>query len=81
MIPIGTLFRRHLRTVRDLAVRHDKIARLEIEGEDAELDTTVIEQLRDPLAHMVRNAIAHGIESPADREAQGKDPCGCIVLR
>ena len=81
MIPVGTLFRRHLRTVRDLAVRHDKIARLEIEGEDAELDTTVIEQLRDPLAHMVRNAIAHGIESPAEREALGKDPCGCIVLR
>ncbi|MCH8084713.1 MAG: Hpt domain-containing protein, partial [Myxococcales bacterium] len=81
MIPVGTLFRRHLRTVRDLAVQLDKNARLEIEGEDAELDTTVIEQLRDPLAHMVRNAIAHGIESPVERESRGKDPCGRVVLR
>jgi two-component system chemotaxis sensor kinase CheA len=67
--------------VRDLALDHEKLARLEIEGADAELDVTVIEQLRDPLSHMIRNAVAHGIEPPDERAARGKDPCGRITLR
>ncbi len=81
MVPVGPLFRRHGRTVRDLALDHGKSARLEIEGADAELDATVIEQLRDPLSHMIRNAIAHGIEPPEKRAAKGKDSCGCVTLR
>ena len=81
MVPVGPVFRQHIRSVRDLAIDHGKIARLEIEGEDSELDTTVIEQIRDPLGHMIRNAIAHGIESPEEREARGKDPCGLVTLR
>jgi two-component system chemotaxis sensor kinase CheA len=81
MVPAGPMFRQHLRTVRDLALAHGKRAGLAIEGEDAELDTTVIEHLRDPLTHMIRNAIAHGIEPPEEREARGKNPHGLIMLR
>lgn len=81
MVPVGPLFRQQFRTVRDAALACGKRARLEIEGGDVELDTTVIEHLREPLLHMARNAIAHGIETPEEREATGKDPEGCIVLR
>ncbi len=80
MVPIGPLFRHYLRTVRDLGVDNNKQVRLAIEGEDAELDTTVIEHLRGCLGHMVRNSVAHGIESPEERTAKGKDPCGLITL-
>jgi two-component system chemotaxis sensor kinase CheA len=81
MVQVGPLFHQHYRTVRDLALANGKSARLEIEGEDAELDTTVIEHLRDPLTQMIRNSMAHGIEFPEEREACGKDPCGRISLR
>lgn len=80
MVPIGPLFRHYLRTVRDLGVENEKQVRLQITGEDAELDTTVIEHLRGCLGHMVRNAVAHGIERPEIREQNGKDPCGQITL-
>ncbi len=80
MVPIGPLFRHYLRTVRDLGVENEKQVTLQIEGEDAELDTTVIEHLRGCLGHMVRNAVAHGIECPEVREQNGKDPCGQITL-
>ena len=81
MVPLDTIFRQYFRTVRDLARLAGKAARLVIEGGDAEVDTTVVEHLRDPLAHMIRNAIDHGIEPPETRTARGKDPAGCITLR
>lgn len=81
MVPVGPIFRQHLRTVRDIAREHGKVARLSIEGEEVEVDTTVIEQLKDPLLHMIRNALDHGIEPPDRRKAMGKDPCGRLILR
>jgi two-component system chemotaxis sensor kinase CheA len=81
MVPVGPIFRPHLRTVRDIARSHGKSARLVLEGEEVEVDTTVIEHLKDPLVHMIRNALDHGIEPPERRKAAGKDPCGRLVLR
>jgi two-component system chemotaxis sensor kinase CheA len=81
MVPIGPSFQQHLRTVRDVATAHGKQARLVVEGEDVEVDTAVVEYVRDPLTHMVRNALDHGIEPPAARRAAGKDPVGTLLLR
>jgi two-component system chemotaxis sensor kinase CheA len=81
MVPLGPAFRSYARTVRDLAAAHGKQARLVIEGEEVEVDTSLIDHLRDPLTHMVRNALDHGIEAPAARQAKGKDPCGTVRLR
>ncbi|RKI01091.1 chemotaxis protein CheA, partial [Corallococcus praedator] len=81
MVPVGPLFRQHLRTVRDLARSQHKLALLELEGEDATLDTAVLDALRDPLLHLLRNALDHGIESPDERRAAGKDPRGHLRLR
>jgi two-component system, chemotaxis family, sensor kinase CheA len=81
MVPIGPSFHQHLRTLRDVATAHGKQARLVVEGEDVEVDTAVVEYVRDPLTHMVRNALDHGIEPPASRIAAGKDPTGKLVLR
>lgn len=81
MVPIGPVFRQHLRTVRDLAQASGKQVRLTIEGAEVEVDTAVVEHVRDPLTHMVRNAIDHGIESPAVRRTRGKAPEGSLVLR
>lgn len=81
MVPVGPTFRQYARTVRDVASANAKQARLSLEGEDVEVDMTVIEHLRDPLIHMIRNSIDHGIEMPDARESKGKDPCGTIVLR
>lgn len=81
MVPIGPTFHQHARTVRDVAQSGGKRCRLEIQGEDVEVDTAVIEHIRDPLVHMVRNAIDHGIESPDVRTAAGKPPQGKLVLR
>src|SRR6185436_15881006 len=67
MVPVGPLFRRYARTVRDLAAAHGKNVRLVIIGDDVEVDTSAVETLRDPLAHMIRNAIDHGIEPSAQR--------------
>ena len=80
MVPVGPLFRQFVRSVRDLARSHGKLARLEVVGGDVEVDTTVLEQLKDPLLHLVRNAVDHGLEKPALRESQGKNPCGLIRL-
>ena len=80
MVPVGPLFRQFVRSVRDLAKSHGKLARLEVVGGDTEVDTTVIEHLKDPLLHLVRNAVDHGLESPAVREKQGKNACGLIRL-
>jgi two-component system chemotaxis sensor kinase CheA len=81
MVPVGPLFRQYQRTVRELAADCGKQARLVIEGADVEVDTSMVERLRDPLMHMIRNAVDHGIESPEVREARGKAPCGQLVLR
>jgi two-component system chemotaxis sensor kinase CheA len=81
MVRVGPTFRRFVRLVRDLAVKHGKDVRLETEGDDVEVDTAIIEQIKDPLLHMVRNALDHGIETPAMRRAAGKQPQGRIMLR
>ncbi len=80
MVPVGPLFRQFVRSVRDLAKTHGKIARLEVTGGDVEVDTTVLEQLKDPLVHLIRNAVDHGLEKPDIREARGKNACGVIRL-
>ena len=80
MVPVGPLFRQFVRSVRDLAKSHGKMARLEVTGGDVEVDTTVLEQLKDPLVHLIRNAVDHGLEAPAVREKKGKNACGVIKL-
>jgi two-component system, chemotaxis family, sensor kinase CheA len=80
MVQVGPLFRQFVRSVRDLAKSHGKLARLEVVGGDTEVDTTVLEHLKDPLLHLVRNAVDHGLETPAVREKQGKNACGLIRL-
>jgi two-component system chemotaxis sensor kinase CheA len=81
MVAVGSTFRRHLRTVRDLARATGKQVRLILEGEETEVDMTVVEALSDPLLHMIRNAIDHGIESPQARVAAGKSSTGKVTLR
>jgi two-component system chemotaxis sensor kinase CheA len=81
MVPVGTLFRPHLRTVRDAARTELKRARLRVEGEQVRVDTGVADGIRDALTHLVRNAVDHGIEAPALRAAAGKPPEGTISLR
>jgi len=81
MVPVGPLFLQQLRTVRDLAVAAGKKVRLVIEGDDVELDTSMMERVRDPLIHLVRNAVAHGIEAPEQRRAKGKEPTGRVLLQ
>lgn len=81
MVPVGPAFRQLIRTVRDLAKSHGKSARLTIEGDEVEVDTSVIELLKDPLTHMIRNALDHEIELPDVRKQLGKDPCGQLTLR
>lgn len=81
MVPISQIFNRFPRLVRDLSRDLKKHIRLEIEGEDTELDKSVIEDLLDPLIHCVRNSIDHGIESPADRAEAGKPEEGRVFLR
>jgi two-component system chemotaxis sensor kinase CheA len=81
MVSVGPMFRRHARTLRDQAASHGKQVRLVLEGDDVEVDTKVIERISDPLTHMIRNALDHGIETPEQRSAKGKDPCGTVTLR
>ncbi|MGE4537299.1 MAG: chemotaxis protein CheA [Desulfovibrio sp.] len=80
MLPIGTTFSRFRRLVRDLSAEMHKSIELVTEGGETELDKTVIEQLNDPLVHLLRNSIDHGIESPGERLAAGKSETGSIVL-
>ena len=81
MVPVGTVFRQQARVVRDLATAEGKSASLVVEGADAEIDNTLLEQIRQPLTHMLRNALHHGIETPEERRAAGKDPVGRVTLR
>ena len=80
MLPISFAFSRFPRMVRDLSRRLDKQMELVLHGEQTELDKTVMERIGDPLVHLVRNAIDHGIESPAERQQNGKNPQGTITL-
>ncbi|EAQ81446.1 chemotaxis protein CheA [Blastopirellula marina] len=80
MVPIGPLFGRFKRVVRDVSRTNGKEIRLDISGEKTELDKRMIDELGDPLIHMVRNSADHGIESPEVRVANGKSPQGTIKL-
>ncbi len=81
MQPIGNIWSKFPRVVRDLATACRKQVRLEMEGKETELDKTLIEAIKDPLTHLVRNAIDHGVELPEKRQAAGKPPEGCLLLR
>lgn len=80
MLPISFTFNRFPRLVRDMSLAMDKKIELIIEGEGTELDKTVMEKIGDPLVHLVRNSLDHGIEMPADRVAAGKPETGQIKL-
>ncbi|MBB3312822.1 two-component system chemotaxis sensor kinase CheA [Rhizobium sp. BK196] len=80
MVPVGTLFSRFRRLVHDLARETGKVIELVTEGETTEVDKTVIERLADPLVHLVRNSIDHGLEPPAERLAAGKTEAGTVTL-
>jgi two-component system chemotaxis sensor kinase CheA len=81
LIPLKKVVSKFPRLVRDLAREEDKEIEFVIEGEDIELDRTILTQISDPLMHVLRNAVDHGIEPPAEREAAGKPREGRIVLR
>ncbi len=81
MLPMEAVFSRFPRVVRDLAGKLGKQVRLVTVGEQTELDKSVIEKITDPLNHLVRNSLDHGLENPADRSAAGKDQTGTITLR
>jgi two-component system, chemotaxis family, sensor kinase CheA len=81
MQPIGNIWNKFPRVVRDLAAQCGKQVRIAVEGKETELDKTIIEAIKDPLTHLVRNAVDHGIELPAVRAAAGKPPEGCLLLR
>jgi len=80
MVPVGQLFRRMARLVRDLGRKSGKKADLELFGEDVELDRRLVEELSDPLVHMIRNSMDHGLEDPAGRIAAGKPEVGKVRL-
>ena len=81
MQPIGNIWGQFPRTVRDVALGCGKQVNIEMEGKETELDKTIIEAIKDPLTHLVRNSVDHGIELPEDRVKAGKDPTGRLILR
>lgn len=81
MQPIANILNKFTRVVRDLSQQLGKTIELEIEGKDVELDKTILESINDPLTHLVRNSVDHGIETPMEREQMGKNPVGTIVLK
>jgi two-component system chemotaxis sensor kinase CheA len=80
MLPISQLFNRYPRLVRDLTHNSDKQVQLEIRGGETELDKMIIEEISDPLIHIIRNAVDHGIETLAERKHAGKPECGTLTL-
>jgi chemotaxis protein histidine kinase CheA/ActR/RegA family two-component response regulator len=80
LVPLGGVLRKHARTIRDLGASLGKRVRLELAGEDTELDKLLVEALDEPLMHLVRNAVDHGIEPPDQRTAAGKPPEGVLRL-
>jgi two-component system chemotaxis sensor kinase CheA len=81
MVPVGPTFHRFARSVRDAARKSGKLARMLVVGDDVEVDTTILEHIHDPLMHMIRNSVDHGLETPEVRRSLGKDPSGKIVLQ
>lgn len=81
MVPVGTIFSKFPRMVRDLANSLHKNIHLEIIGENTEIDKTVIEHLAEPLTHLIRNSVDHGVESPDEREKKGKNREGHVILK
>jgi len=81
MMPIGIVFQRFFRPVRDLSLSLGKKVELKIFGEDTELDKNIIDSLNDPLMHLIRNAVDHGIEPPEERLKKGKPEVGTVILR
>ena len=81
MQPIGNIWAQFPRTVRDVALGCGKQVSIEMEGKETELDKTIIEAIKDPLTHLVRNSVDHGIELPDDRAKAGKDRSGRLILR
>ncbi|MGC1870947.1 MAG: chemotaxis protein CheW [Acidobacteriaceae bacterium] len=81
MQPIENVWGKFPRVVRDLALACGKRVQVEMEGKDTELDKTILEAIKDPLTHLIRNAVDHGIECPSKREAAGKSPEGRLFLR
>jgi len=80
-VPIGEIFERMQFAVRDLAREFEKTVRLELRGQHTEIDKLLVERMMDPILHLVRNAVSHGLESPAERIASSKSPEGKIELR
>jgi two-component system chemotaxis sensor kinase CheA len=80
MVPIGDIFARMQFVVRDLARELQKQVALDLRGQDTEIDKLVVERMLDPLVHLVRNAVSHGLETPDERVAAGKPPAGTIAL-
>jgi len=81
LVPIGKLFNKVPRLVRDLSGEFKKKIELKIEGESTELDRSLIEALHDPLIHIIRNSVDHGIEAPDEREKKGKNPKGVLSIK
>jgi two-component system chemotaxis sensor kinase CheA len=80
MVPVSGLFRRMIRLVHDLSVKSGKKVDLQLYGQETEVDKTVIEQITDPLVHLLRNSLDHGLETPAERLASGKAEKGVVKL-
>ncbi|MFB1481557.1 chemotaxis protein CheA [Corallococcus sp. RDP092CA] len=78
--PVGQVWNRFPRLVRELAHGCGKQVRLQLQGADTELDKTLVEALHDPLTHLLRNAVDHGVETPEERREAGKPPVGCLTL-
>ncbi|MFY9553416.1 MAG: chemotaxis protein CheA [Blastocatellia bacterium] len=81
MVPIGDIFERMRFVVRDLAREYQKNVKLEVSGQQTEIDKLLVERMMDPILHLVRNAVSHGLESPAERRSLGKPPDGRLELR
>ncbi|QGG94756.1 chemotaxis protein CheA [Actinomarinicola tropica] len=81
MQPIGNVWNKFPRVVRDLAHSFGKQVQIEMDGADTELDKTIVEAIKDPLTHLVRNSVDHGIETPEQRRERGKSPDGRLTLR
>ncbi|MGA1823970.1 MAG: chemotaxis protein CheA [bacterium] len=80
MVPVAGLFRRMIRLVHDLSKKFNKKVDFQLKGEETEIDKTVIEFISDPLVHIIRNSLDHGLESQEEREKAGKPPVGSIIL-
>jgi len=80
MQPISNIWNKFPRVVRDLSMKCGKQVRIEMNGKETELDKSLIEAMKDPLTHLLRNSVDHGIETPAERKEKGKPPEGCLSL-